>query len=68
MKQSQKLQFLEWPLEAGSRSELIPTDTHVEKANFTAEKKTCLRPGAHAHTHTHTHKNTIGNFHVMTTV
>ncbi|MDF4311626.1 hypothetical protein P3389_34060, partial [Vibrio parahaemolyticus] len=33
----QKLQFFEWPLEAGSRSESIYIDPRVKMPNFTAE-------------------------------
>lgn len=32
-----KLQFLSWPLEAGSKIESILIDSHVEIYNFTAE-------------------------------
>ena len=33
----QKLLFVKWPLEAGSKSESIPIDPHVKMPNFTAE-------------------------------
>lgn len=33
----QKLQFIELPLEAGSKRESIPIDAHVKMLNFTAE-------------------------------
>ena len=36
----QKLQFFEFPLEAGSKSESIPIDPHVKMPNFTAEINT----------------------------
>lgn len=31
-----EVQFVEWPLEAGSRSDSIPTDPHVKMLNFRA--------------------------------
>lgn len=32
-----EVQFLEWPLEAGSKSKSSPTEPHVKMANFIAE-------------------------------
>ena len=37
MPKYQKLQFFEWPLEAGSKSESIPIHLHVKMSIFTAE-------------------------------
>jgi len=34
-----ELQFVEWPLESGSRSKSITIDSHVKMSNFTAENK-----------------------------
>ena len=33
----QKLQFISWPLEAGSKNKSIPIDPNVKMPNFTAE-------------------------------
>ena len=44
MQKCQKLQFFEWPLEAGSKSESIPIHLYVKMPNFTAEiYKTALQ-------------------------
>lgn len=32
-----KMQFLQWPLEGGSKSESITIESHVKMANFTTE-------------------------------
>lgn len=36
-----KAQFLSWPLEAGSKRELVPTDSCIKMSNFTAEITCC---------------------------
>ena len=38
----QKLQFLEWQLQAGTKSETIPADFHIKSPNF---KEHVLQPG-----------------------
>ncbi len=34
---AEEVQFLRWPLEAGSESKLVPTEPHVKMHKFTAE-------------------------------
>jgi len=53
-----KLQFLEWPFEADSRSESIHLDLHVKMPNFTAEINTFTALGYSA----------VANFLLMTII
>lgn len=38
----QKMQFLEWPLESGSKGKSFPVDPHVKITTFTAEIRSLL--------------------------